>query len=258
MLMADQESTAAAAAAVALARWQQPKEFTVPAALSHAKEVLPEYAESRDSDASAIAQAALGTGDDTVYAQLPKSGPSPTSPTTSLLVAGTGAYANTWYMTGGDFHTYILKEVRQDLFSGLHAFTWSGAYRKKHRDVAAKLLAGWVDGVVGHGVNALLAHSYGGTVALKATTHGLSVKDLVLLTSPVEDVPVEWRNIGRAVSLRIHMDLILLAARRRQYFTENVEENYLPYWFWRHGASHSPEIWQHEKCAEMLGLDPII
>jgi hypothetical protein len=34
--------------------------------------------------------------------------------------------------------------------------------------------------------------------------------------------------------------------------------NYLPYWFWRHSASHDPEIWQSEKCSEMLGLDPII
>jgi hypothetical protein len=69
-------------------------------------------------------------------------------------------------------------------------------------------------------------------------------------------VPVEWRNIEHAVSLRIHMDLVLLAARRRQYFTENVEENYLPYWFWRHDDSHNPEIWQSEKCPEMLCLDP--
>ena len=60
---------------------------------------------------------------------------------------------------------------------------------------------------------------------------------------------------GGPVSLRIHLDLILLAARRRQYFTENVEENYLPYWFWRHGDSHNPEIWQSEKCPEMLDLE---
>ena len=112
--------------------------------------------------------------------------------------------------------------------------------------------------MVGHGLNALFAHSYGGIIALNATTHGLKVKDLVLLSVPAENVPVEWRNIERAVSLRIHMDLVLLAARRPQYFTENVEENYLPYWFWRHSDSHDPEIWQSEKCPQLLGLDPMI
>jgi Alpha/beta hydrolase family len=261
MLMADREPTAAAAAAVALARWQKPREETgiaVPAALDCAKEVLPEYAESRNPDALMIAQAALGTGDDTTYARLPVSGPSPTSPTTSLLVPGTGAWVKSWYMVNGDFHTYIQKEVRQDLFSGYHAFQWSGKYRKKDRDVAAERLAGWVRDVVGHGLNTLFAHSYGGIIALNATTHGLVVDDLVLLSVPAESVPVEWRNIRRTVSLRIHMDLVLLAARRRQYFTENVEENYLPGWFFRHSDSHNPEIWQSEKCPEMLGLDPIV
>lgn len=135
LLMADREPTAAAAAAVALAKWQKPRDITVPAALSCAREILPEYAESRNPDASVIARAALGTGDDTTYARLPRSGPSPTNSTTSLLVAGTGAWANSWYMTGGDFHSYILKEVRQDLFSGYHAFQWSGAYKKRHRSV---------------------------------------------------------------------------------------------------------------------------
>jgi len=161
-------------------------------------------------------------------------------------------------MANGDFHTYIRNEVRQDLFSGYHAFQWSGRYRKRDRDVAAERLAGWVRDVVGHGLNAVFAHSYGGIIALNATTRGLLVNDLVLLSVPAENVPVEWRNIRRAVSLRIHMDLVLLAARRRQYFTENVEENYLPYWFWRHRSSHDPEIWQSEKCSEMLGLDPIV
>ena len=53
MLMADREPTAAAAAAVALARWQKPREeeIGVPAALACAREVLPEYAASRNSDA---------------------------------------------------------------------------------------------------------------------------------------------------------------------------------------------------------------
>ena len=77
------------------------------------------------------------------------------------------------------------------------------------------------------GLNTVFAHSYGGIIALYASTFGLKMNEVVLLSVPVENIPVEWRNIGRAVSLRIHMDLVLLAARRRQLFTENVEEHHL-------------------------------
>lgn len=194
LLMTDREPTAAAAAAVALAKWQRPKDQLVPVALSCAQEVLPRYASSNITDASTIAVAALGLGDSDIQYSLRGTGRSPSGPTTSLLVAGTGAWANTWYFTGGDFHSYILEEVRSDLFSDYTAFQWSGAYRKRDRLVASKRLAGWVSDVVGHGLNALFAHSYGGTIALNATTHGLVVKDLVLLSVPVEDTPVEWRK----------------------------------------------------------------
>jgi hypothetical protein len=54
--------------------------------------------------------------------------------------------------------------------------------------------------------------------------------------------------------LRIHMDIVLLAARRAQRFTENVEEHYLPHWFWNHSDSHDPAIWRSETCPETLGL----
>jgi hypothetical protein len=255
VLMAGHEPTTAAAAAVALATWQRPRDIPVPSALECAQGVRASYAASRNADASVIAGAALGTDGDGFYARLPRKGPSPTGPTTSLLVPGTNSWANSWYLAGGDFHSYILEEVRQDLFSGYHAFQWSGAYKKRDRAVAAERLAGWVRELNGPRLNAVFAHSYGGIIALNATTYGLEVDNLVLLSVPAEDVRVEWRHIGRAVSLRIHMDLVLLAARRPQYFTENVAENYLPYWFWNHSDSHNPEIWKNEKCPEMLGLN---
>lgn len=254
MLMADREPTAAAAASAALARWQRPKDQVVPPALDCAKEALPRYAGADVSAAATIAAAALGLGDSETPYSLRKIGSPPSSKTTSLLVAGTGAWANTWYMTGGDFHTYILDEVRSDIFCGYHAFQWSGAYKNKHRLVAAERLAGWVDDVIGHGLNALFAHSYGGVIALNATTHGLEIKDLVLLSVPAENIRVEWRNIGRTVSLRIHLDIVLLAARRRQYFTENVEENYMPQWFWNHSDSHDSGLWRKGEYPQLLSL----
>jgi pimeloyl-ACP methyl ester carboxylesterase len=100
----------------------------------------------------------------------------------------------------------------------------------------------------------VFAHSYGGIVTLSATTHGLEAREVILLSVPAERVPVEWRNVERAVSLRIHMDLVLLAARRRQRFTENVEEHVLPRWFREHGDSHDPGIWDRYGCKALLGL----
>jgi len=50
------------------------------------------------------------------------------------------------------------------------------------------------------------------------------------------------------------MDLVLLAARRPQRFTENVEEHYLPHWFFDHGDSHDPALWRKEDSTRKLKL----
>jgi pimeloyl-ACP methyl ester carboxylesterase len=144
--------------------------------------------------------------------------------------------------------------VRQDLYADGAAFSWSGAYKTKHRELAAERFALWGADVARGRLRTVFAHSYGGLVALNATAYGLRVDEVVLLSTPVENVPIEWRNVGRAVSLRIHMDLVLLAARRRQKFTENVDEHYLPGWFWSHADSHDPEVWTAHGCATSLGL----
>jgi pimeloyl-ACP methyl ester carboxylesterase len=254
MVMTDQEPTAAAAASAALARWQKRQEFPVPTSLACAREVLTQYASSDAVEAAAIANAALGSENGGQQQILADKKPSAVSGTVSIIVHGTKAWPKSWWLAGGDFHTYILQEVRPDLFSGYTAYQWDGAYNKRSRNIAAGRLAGWAGDTVGGHLNAVFAHSYGGSVALNATTHGLFIRDLVLLSTPVEDVRVEWRNIERAVSLRIHMDIILLAARRAQRFTENVEEHYLPHWFWNHSDSHDPALWRSERCPEALGL----
>jgi pimeloyl-ACP methyl ester carboxylesterase len=254
MVMTDQEPTAAAAAAAALARWQRRKDVSVPNSLVCAREVLPLYASSNAADAAIIANAALGSEDVTQQQSLPDKSPSTEDRTLSIIVHGTAAWSKSWWLAGGDFHTYILQEVRPDLFSGYTAFQWSGAYTKRAREIASERLAGWAQDTTGGTLNTVFAHSYGGTIALKATAHGLSIRNLVLLSAPAEHVRVEWRNITEAVSLRIHMDLVLLAARRPQQFTENVDEHYIPHWFWNHGDSHDPALWRSSSIPEVLGL----
>jgi hypothetical protein len=91
-------------------------------------------------------------------------------------------------------------------------------------------------------------------VALQATVLGLQMDTLVLLSVPVDNYEVEWRHIGRAVSLRIHCDLVLLAARTKQRFTANVAENWIDSWFVSHSMSHEADVWSNDDWATKLGL----
>jgi hypothetical protein len=254
MLMTDREPVAAAAAAAGLSHWNAKEYVPVPASLTSARTSLEQLAGSTSPGARQIAHAALGVD----------SGPRPSpsasaehetsSAPVSVMIHGTRAYAGTWWFVRGDFHSYVKRRVRPDLFSGRNAFSWSGKYDKKHREVAAERLAGWAEDTVGGSLKTVFAHSYGATIALNATAYGLSMSELVLLSAPVESVPVEWRHIGRAVSLRIHLDLVLLAARRKQYFAQNVDEHYINHWFWHHADSHDPVVWEDESCAQLLRL----
>lgn len=257
MLMTDNEPVASAAAAAALSHWRHDQRFPPPEALTRAKQLTQAHLRSPVIFAREIASAARGDGGtDTAASFVTAHERVESGPTDSLstMVHGTHAYVGNWWYPGGDFHTHVKAHLRPDLYSGGQAYSWSGRYKKKDRAVAAERLARWADEACPGGLNAVFAHSYGGVIALYATTFGLRLQDAVLLSVPAESVPIEWRNVKRAASLRIHFDLVLLAARRRQRFTENVEEHYLPKWFREHADSHSPTVWSAFKSAEVLGL----
>ncbi|HKR48477.1 MAG TPA: hypothetical protein VJT72_02655, partial [Pseudonocardiaceae bacterium] len=184
MLMTDREPITAAAAASALSVWRRTKDVPVPLALETARALLFRYVESDAPEARVIARAALGLEDSTQVSfavdeidEIPE----PPDTSTSIIVHGTFGWAEKWWFPDGDFHTYLLSEVRPDMFCGFNSFTWSGAYRRKHREIAAERLAGWTQDTVGGPLNSVFAHSYGGVVALNATSHGLTIRDLVLL-----------------------------------------------------------------------------
>jgi hypothetical protein len=257
MLMTDNEPVASAAAAAALSHWRHDRRFPPPEALTRAKQLTRAHSQSRSLLAREIASAALGDwGKESAGASITVSQrvDSELEDTLSTIVHGTLAYTGNWWYPGGDFHTHVKAHLRPDLYSGGQAYSWSGRYKRKDRAVAAERLARWAEEARPGGLNAVFAHSYGGVIALHATTFGLRMKDAVLLSVPAEPVAIEWRNVKRATSLRIHFDLVLLAARRRQRFTENVEEYYLPKWFREHADSHSPTVWRGFKSAELLQL----
>lgn len=253
LLATGQEPVSAVAACAALSHWRPKADTRIPLALKRGRDSLRWYAESSSPEARAIAAAAIGSDP-------PGPGNQPEAVTAyqedpiSIIVDGTFGWEGKWWYPGGDFHTYVTQEVRPNLFQGRNAFSWSGFYRKRDRETAAERLAGWVEDTNAGSLDALFAHSYGGVIALRATSYGLRIANLVLLSVPAEHVRTEWRNIERAASLRIHLDLVLLAARRPQLFTENVEEHYLPRWFWSHGDSHNPSVWKDHGCSAALGL----
>lgn len=255
MLMTDREPVAAAASAVALSSWRRPQDSAIPPALEAARDLRIEYARSGSPGAQLIARAADPSLESPQAGSWRTIEPSDDRhETVSTIVHGTHGWIGPWWYPGDDFHSYLRENVIADLYSGGAVFSWSGRYRPSDRTVAAERLAAWAQTTAGGQLNTLFGHSYGGVIALAATAHGLRAERVVLLSTPVDSVPIEWRNIGRAQSLRIHLDLVLLAARRRQRFTENVEEFYLPQWFWSHSDSHEPTIWQAGDWSNVLEL----
>ena len=87
-----------------------------------------------------------------------------------------------------------------------------------------------------------------------ASQDGLTVGDLVLLSCPVhvhKYVP-DFSRVARAISIRVHLDLVILIDGGGQRFHDpRIEENVLPIWF-DHFASHEPEVWQDHDVPSLL------
>jgi hypothetical protein len=232
-----------------------------------ARRLLNEYTDNTASAggsataviAREIATAATGGSEDSYSEGQPSNGEAPARPmehpftSISTMVHGTMAYVGSWWTPHGDFHRYIRECVTRDLYSGGQYYSWSGRYSNHHREVAAARLYDWSSPYL-HRMNSVYAHSYGGIIALRALGLGLHIDELVLLSTPNDDVETDLSRVGRITSLRIHMDLVLLAARRRQSFDLPVAEHYLPRWFISHGDSHDTSIWTQHDVVRALSI----
>src|SRR5262249_39701259 len=63
---------------------------------------------------------------------------------TAMLIHGTWALGAAWWQPGGDFHSYVLQELRQDLYAKSDRFAWSGGYSDSARAIGAEDLVNWV------------------------------------------------------------------------------------------------------------------
>jgi pimeloyl-ACP methyl ester carboxylesterase len=165
---------------------------------------------------------------------------------TAMIVHGTWALGATWWQPGGDFHSHVLHELRPDLYNGDKRFAWSGGYSDAARALGADDLLTWVNTHNEQGLD-LFTHSHGGSLAMLASNRGLQIGELVLLSCPVH-IPKyqpDFSRVQKVVSIRVHLDLIILADRGGQRFNHpNIEENVLPIWF-DHTATHSPDVWKN-------------
>lgn len=165
---------------------------------------------------------------------------------TAMLVHGTFALGAAWWQPGGDFHSHLLKGLRPDLYKDNDRFAWSGGYSPDARELGAEDLLRWVNSHNELGLD-LFTHSHGGNVAMLASKKGLQVGELVLLSCPVhfQKYQPDFSRVQKVVSIRVHLDLIILADRGGQRFKHaKIEENVLPIWF-DHTATHNPDVWKN-------------
>jgi hypothetical protein len=220
--------------------------------------VLAQGTRSRDALVRDVAATALGrvSPEHSRLRQMtrragPRHGGGPSH--TALLVHGTFARSHEWWQPGGSFHGYLKNTVRPDLYDAGDRFDWSGGYSDAARDIGAHDLREWVEQHSLEGL-ALFGHSHGANVAMQATKFGLNTSQLVLLSCPVhvhKYMPDFSRTTG-VVSIRVHLDLVILADRGGQLFLHpQIQENVLPIWF-DHGACHDPQVWQQHNVAALL------
>lgn len=172
---------------------------------------------------------------------------------TSLMVHGTFASNGSWWQPGGDFHSYILSEVRPDLYGASDRFAWSGGWSDGARALGASQLRTWVDAHTLQGLS-LFTHSHGGSIAMLASHNGLDIGTLVLLSCPVHvhKYMPDFGHVVKVVSIRVKFDLVILAdGGGQKYNHPSIQENVLPIWF-DHFASHSPKVWRKHNLKSKL------
>jgi hypothetical protein len=173
---------------------------------------------------------------------------------TSLVVHGTWARSSPWWQPpNGDFWQYLYNHVDSSLYGANDRFEWSGGYSDAARALAGNDLHNWVQQ---HNLDRLdlFTHSHGGSVAMLANQAGTTVGRMVLLSCPVHwpKYSPDFNKVGKVVSIRVHLDLVILADRGGQLFQDSrIHENVLPIWF-DHFATHDPGVWQKYDVPSML------
>lgn len=173
---------------------------------------------------------------------------------TSTIVHGTWARTSPWWQPpAGDFWKYLHDNVDAQLYAAADRFEWSGGYSDGARALAGNDLYAWVEQHDLDGLD-LFTHSHGGSVAMLANQAGTTLGRLVLLSCPVHwpKYTPDFTRVGTVVSIRVHLDLVILADGGGQRFPDaRIQEHVLPIWF-DHFATHDPGTWEQYDVPAML------
>jgi hypothetical protein len=163
-------------------------------------------------------------------------------PKTTTVVHGTWASSQSWWRNGYPFFEYMEHDIPvDDLFLGDDPFAWSGNWSANAREQAAMELTTWA---AQHNEICLnvVAHSHGSNVALLAS-NSVRFGRMILLSTPAHPhlySPGDYRSL---FSLRVRLDLVVLADGGGNKFPEwsELREKYFG-WF-NHSATHNESRW---------------
>ena len=165
---------------------------------------------------------------------------------TSLLVHGTWARTAAWWQPpNGDFWQYVHTDVDPNLYGAQDRFDWSGGYSVAARALGGARLNTWVQQHNLAGLD-LFAHSHGGSVSMVANHVGTQIGRMILLSCPVHwpQYTPAFNLVNRVISIRVHLDLVILAdSGGQRFYDSRIEEHVLPLWF-DHSLSHDPATWR--------------
>ncbi|MCB9176869.1 MAG: hypothetical protein H6648_06875 [Caldilineae bacterium] len=171
---------------------------------------------------------------------------------TSLVVHGTFARNRAWWQPGGDFHSYLLRGPRDDVYAAADRFEWSGGFSDAARELGATQLKAWLDDKAATRAD-LFAHSHGGSIAMLASHQGLQARQLVLLSCPVMPAYLpDFDRFDAILSIRVWFDPVILVAGGDQRFDDpRIRERVLP--GYDHSSTHDPSVWQAQGLADFIG-----
>jgi hypothetical protein len=173
---------------------------------------------------------------------------------TATVIHGTWARSGTWWQPpSGDFWKYLHDNVDASLYAAADRFEWTGGYSDAARSIAGQDLHQWITDHSLDGLD-LYGHSHGANVAMLANQACSKVGKMVLLSCPVHwpKYMPDFAKVTKVVSVRVHLDLVILADRGGQKFSDpHIHENVLPVWF-NHFATHDPAVWVKYNVPGML------
>ena len=177
---------------------------------------------------------------------------------TSTIIHGTWAADSPWWQPpNGDFWSYLHDHVDPNIYAAQDRFGWTGGYSDAARTKGGSDLDTWVRGHNLGGLD-LYGHSHGCSVSMLANHLGTQVGKMILLSCPVHwpKYTPDFTRVRKVISIRVHLDLVILADRGGQKFNNpGIEEHVLPLWF-DHFATHSPAVWEKYKVKTWILATP--